>query len=455
MSELVEKYKYYLNRLLIIAVPMILSQLINQVQMLIDRIFLGHANSLYMSVLGNATFPMWTTMSFCFSIGTGASILISQSVGAEDKEKVSEYAGSLLKFNTIIPFGLFIFWGFFSEPVFRLMGVSENLIPMCVDYARYYSPVFILAALGSIITIFQTSNYTKPLATYSLIRSVLNVIFDWILIFGKFGFPALGVKGAALGTTLAEFIAAIYFAYAYVKAPLITKPSFTAIKTARIKSYLYSAKLGINTALEDFLWNIGNLVLIRILNTINELAAGIYSIIFGVEVLAVVAIGSLGSGAMTLTSEATGKHDIRQYRGVCQCAYAICSVITVVMIITGILFPEQILSIFTKDASIIATSSIYLLMIAINLFSKSGNIIIGNCIRGSGNTRWMFMTQIFGTVFVICMACIFVFAFKMGITGVFLAVLTDEAVRAVINYIRYRKICTTIEKPYAPVTASA
>ena len=441
MNEICKKYKQYLNRLLIIAVPMILSQFINQVQMLIDRIFLGHANSLYMSVLGNTTFPLWTTMSFCFSIGTGASILISQNVGAGDKEKVSEYAGALLKYNSIIPFMLFLFWGFFSEPVFRMMGVSENLIPWCVDYARYYSPVFIIVGIGSIITIFQTSNYTKPLATYSFIRSVLNVIFDYILIFGKFGFPKLGVKGAALGTTIAEFIAAVYFAYAYLKSPLSTRPAFAAIKAARFRSYLHSAKLGINTALEDFCWNIGNLVLIRILNAINELAAGIYSIIFGIEVLAVVAIGSLGSAAMTLTSEATGKKDLCQYRGVCKCAYAICVLVSCAMIVMGILFPEQIISVFTKDASIVETSGIFLLMISINLFSKSGNIIVGNCIRGSGDTRWMFFTQIFGTVFVVALACFFVFVLKLGIGGVFLAVMADEFVRCIINLIKYMRIC--------------
>lgn len=455
MTELFKKYKNYLNRLLIIAVPMILSQLINQVQMLIDRIFLGQANSLYMSVLGNATFPMWTTMSFCFSIGTGASILISQNVGAGNKEKVSEYAGSLLKYNSIIPFALFLFWGFFSEPVFKLMGVSENLIPLCVEYASYYSPVFILVGIGSVITIFQTSNYTKPLATYSLIRSVLNVIFDWVLIFGKFGFPAMGVKGAALGTTLAEFIAALYFGYAYLKSPLSTKPSFTAIKTAKLKSYLHSAKLGINTALEDFLWNIGNLVLIVILNTINELAAGIYSIIFGIEVLAVVAVGSLGSATMTLTSEATGKKDIRQFRGVCTCAYGLCILIALGMIFAGALFPQQILRVFTKDESIVTTSAIFLLMIGFNLFSKSGNIIVGNCIRGSGDTRWMFFTQIFGTVFVISMASLFVFGLKLGIAGVFLAVMSDEGVRALINYVRYRKICASFQEPELKKAVSA
>ena len=60
--------KEYLKRLLIIAVPIMLSNLISQVQMLIDRIFLGHADNLYMSALSNVTSSIWTTVSFCFSL---------------------------------------------------------------------------------------------------------------------------------------------------------------------------------------------------------------------------------------------------------------------------------------------------------------------------------------------------------------------------------------------------
>ena len=66
-------YKEYLRRLLAIAVPIMLSNLISQLQMLIDRIFLGRANNLYMSALSNVTSPMWTTASFCFSLAAGAS----------------------------------------------------------------------------------------------------------------------------------------------------------------------------------------------------------------------------------------------------------------------------------------------------------------------------------------------------------------------------------------------
>lgn len=69
----------YKNKLVKIFVPIMLSNLIAQVQMLIDRIFLGRMDILYMSAVGNATAPMWTTMSFVFSMAMGASIIISQS----------------------------------------------------------------------------------------------------------------------------------------------------------------------------------------------------------------------------------------------------------------------------------------------------------------------------------------------------------------------------------------
>ena len=437
------EYKLYYSRLLALAVPLVLSNIINQVQMLIDRIFLGNANPLYMSVLGNANAPLWTTMSVCYSIATGASILISQSVGAKDGKKVEEFAGSLLKYHNILPFALFFLWAFAPHPIFSLLGVSEHLMPLCVDYARYSSPIFLLIGLGASVTvIFQTSNHTKHLAVWSVLRSLLNIFFDWVLIFGNLGFPALGVKGAALGTTLAEYLGGVYLLVSLLRSrKLPTRPDWLSIKKARLKSYLRSARLGINTALEDFCWNLGNLAIIRILNSINELAAGIYSIVFGVEVLAVVVVGALGSASMTLASEATGKRDARQYRGVCLCAYSICVVISLLMMAAALLFPERIIAVFTKDKEIIGTSGIYLLFIAVNLFSKSGNIIIGNGIRGSGDTKWMFFTQIFGTVFVVGAASLFVFAFHLGISGVFFAVLLDEAVRCVINLAKYVRIC--------------
>ena len=399
----------YKVKLFKIFLPIMLSQLISQIQMVIDRIFLGRLEVLYMSAIGNATAPVWTTMSFVFSLSMGASILISQSIGARNEKQAREYAASLLVFHNVLPVVLFFFWVFCAPMVYRLMGVS--------------------------------SGNTKPLVVYGIIRSGMNVILDYVMIFGKFGFPAMGIAGAAIATTVSEFIGAIYIFVRVVKSRhLITKPTLNEVRHAKLNLYLKSVKLGIPTASEDFCWNFGNLMLIRILNTINEFAAAIYSIVFTIEVLAVVVIGSIGNGTVTLTSEATGSKDFKLFRSVVKTAYIWSAIVSGFTLVLCLLFPHQVLGWFTKDANIIQTSSIYLALVGINLFSKSLNIIIGNGIRGYGDTRWMFFTQIFGTVFVVSMALLFVIGLHLGIVGVFLAVLADEFVRGIINSIRFFKI---------------
>lgn len=431
-----------MRRLLFLAIPLILNNIIAQLQMIIDRIFLGHANDLYMSALGNVSSPVWTTISFCNALVMGASILISQSVGAGKREDIGEYAGAMLKYNNIIPVLLFFFWMIFPEPVFHIMGVSDKIMSLCLSYVRWYAPLFLLVGFnGSIGVILQTSNYTKPLVIYGIIRSGINIVLDYALIFGKLGLPELGIQGAAIGTVIAEYIGAIYIAIIFFRSrKLPTRPKWLDVKKAKIGSYLHAAKLGINIALEDFIWNIGNLIMIRILNSINEYAAGIYTIIFGVEVLAVVVIGAIGNGTLTLTSEATGKRDVSQYKGTTLCAYGVCSIVTILLILAAIFFPEEILALFTSDSAIIASCGIYLLLIGFNLFSRSGNIVIGNAIRGSGNTKWMLYTQIFGTIWIVSVASFFVYVCKLGILGVFLAVMADEGVRALINLWKYCRI---------------
>lgn len=433
----------YKKKLLRIFVPIMLSNLISQIQMLIDRIFLGRMDILFMSAVGNATAPLWTTMSFVFSLSMGASILISQSVGADDLPKAKEYAASMIKFHNIVPIVLFFFWTFGSPTVFRLMGVSENVLKLCVSYTRLYAPVFLILGLGaSYSVVFQTSNFTKPLVAYGLIRSVVNIVLDYVLIFGKFGFPRMEITGAALGTTIAEYVGAFYLLYVTIakRKHFFTSPDFKTILHAKIRPYINSIRLGLNAACEDLLWNAGNLCIIRILNTISEEAAGIYSMVFSIELIVVVVMGALGSGTLTLTGEATGARNLKLYRSVVRTAITWSFISAAAAFLFVSVFPRLTLSLFTTDKAIIEMSVVFVIMVAGNLFGKATNIIVGSGIRGYGDTKWMLITQIFGTVEVVAIAALCVFVFKWGMLGVFVAVLYDEAFRAVVNTVRFLKV---------------
>ena len=433
----------YKNRLVKIFLPIMLSNLISQIQMFIDRIFLGRMNILYMSAVGNAMAPVWTTMSFVFALSMGASILISQSVGEKENDRARQYAASLIKYHNAIPIVLFFFWTFCSPLVFTLMGVSSNVMGLCVTYTRLYAPVFLIIGLGaSYSVVFQTSNYTKPLVTYGLIRSLVNILLDYLLIFGKFGFPRMEIAGAALGTTIAEYVGALYLVYVVIskRDKFFTNPDFKTIVHAKLLPYVKSVRLGVNSAFEDLLWNVGNLFIIRILNTIDERAAGIYSMVFTVEMLFVIIIGSIGSGTLTLTGEATGAKDRTLYRAIVGTAIRWSFLVSAAALILVSIFPKLTLSLFTTDKEVIEMSVLYIILVAVNLFGKSSNIIVGSGIRGYGDTRWMLFTQILGTVGVVTGAAVCVFVLKLGMLGVFIAVLVDEAVRAVINSVRFLRI---------------
>ncbi len=126
-----------------------------------------------------------------------------------DKSRSRELGG--------VGLGLVFFWMIFPKPVFMILGVSDNVMPLCLGYVRWYAPLFLLTGLGgSLGVILQTSNYTKPLVVYGCVRSGLNIFLDWMLIFGNLGMPALGIEGAAIATVIAEYVGAIYISVIFL-----------------------------------------------------------------------------------------------------------------------------------------------------------------------------------------------------------------------------------------------
>ncbi len=434
--------KSYIKKILAIAIPIMLSNLISQLQMLIDRVFIGKLSLECMSAVGNASTPLWTTMSTMFSLTTGATIIVSQAYGANELDKARDTLASLFKYNNVLGLVLFLFWFLCPQVAFNLMGVDESIIGMSIDYAHYFAPIFILTGIGaSVSCMLQVCQKTHIMIWYGVSRSLLNIALDYILIFGNFGFPAMGVKGAALATTLAELLGdIIVLLYVIISKNLILKPTLGQILKSKMSPYLKTVKFGVPTACEDFAWNFGNIYLISMLNQVSIEAAGIHSIVFGVELIAVVLIGSIGTATLTLSGYETGRKNVKGVWDVVKSSILLSWGISVINLIIFMAIPTQILGLFTKDTSVIAAAPIFLLIVGIDLFPKSGNIIFGSGIRGYGEPSWMLKTQLFGTAFIILFSSILVLGFHRGIIAIFCLVVIDETLRCIINFWKLRHI---------------
>ncbi len=263
---------------------------------------------------------------------------------------------------------------------------------------------------------------------------------DYALIFGNLGLPRMEVGGAALATTIAEYIAAIVVLYyVVVKKDLSVKPSLTEILNAKVRYYISAVKVGIPAALEEFAWNFGSLFLIVMLNQVSAVAAGVYAIIFSVELIPVEVIGGLGRATLTLSGQETGRNNPAGVKKLVSISFTWSMVLAGIILICMIAFPQNIMGLFTTDESVIAASATYLIIIGIDLFPKAANIIIGSGIRGLGNTMWMLKTQIFGTCFVITVSAILVLGLHIGMIGIFWLVVADETIRCGMNYWKLRQ----------------
>lgn len=429
------------KKLWVIALPLLLNMLVSQIQIIIDRAFLGQIHVEYMSAIGNVSAPLWTSISVLWALTSGATILMSQAIGAKKVDIAKQYAHNIIKYSSLASVVIFLIWFIFGKQVFTLLGVKGDVLEFCLDYITFLMPMILLVGLNSSSgAILQSNGTTKPILISGIIRSSLNVFLDWVLIFGRFGLPAMGIKGAALATSIAEIIGTsiLVFLVIYNK-DLPFKLSLKEVISSKFILFKKVANKGLPSAGEEFLWHLGNLGIIRILNIISITATGIYTIIFSIDIFPALIFVAIGQGVLTLTGQSTGAEDIEGAKKIGLVGLINSWLISVGFMLLFILIPKVILGVFTSEQDIINQAVLYLIIASINFFPRSANILLGSGIRGYGDTKWMMKTQIMGTVQIIIYALLFVIVMDLGIVGVFMATLLDETVRAIINYTRYKK----------------
>ena len=152
-----------------------------------------------------------------------------------------------------------------------ILGVSDNVMPLCLGYVRWYAPLFLLTGLGgSLGVILQTSNYTKPLVVYGCVRSGLNIFLDWMLIFGNLGMPALGIKGAAIATVLAQIIAFVICWIYMIKRYELLRLSGDDFKEPQPQMIQSMLSAGLSMGFMSSLINIGSLTLQTAINKLGQ-----------------------------------------------------------------------------------------------------------------------------------------------------------------------------------------
>jgi putative MATE family efflux protein len=422
-----------------IALPAMIQNLMQYFQLQVDMAFLGHYNTLLLSAVSNVIFPYSVLYSTLISISTGVTILVAHNIGAQKYPEAKRHSEVSFVYNSILSNVLFFTIFIFAGSILQWMGTSPEIHVYAVQFMKILSLSLIFAGIElSISSTLLGMGITKYIMYAGILRNLLNMVLDWVLIYGKLGMPEMGIKGAALATTLSNFAACLFFILVIVfKKQLFIRISLKGILQP---SWLIQKKniwIGFPTGLESILWTLGQTVVIRMINEVDILSAGIYLLVARIQIIAFFVYFGIAQATMTLVGQKMGAgkpaEAIRVGLLSLKYSFVVCAGTAFIFIV----FPHQILSIFTYDKEIINKSVILMYVVSFTVFPQAVNVVIGSAIRGMKDTRWMLYTQIFGTLFKIAAAAFSIFVLHLGLLGLFLTGLLDETIRGGMNFIRF------------------
>lgn len=423
-----------------IALPVMLQSAVEYIFIFTDTAFIGHYDQAGLSALNNVMAPFFTVFSFFIALTQGITILVSQKIGANKRAEARRYAETAFFYMMLISFAMGLFWLLAGHQVLEIMGAKGKILDLGTTYVQILAIQFLSMGFGATAgAIFQALGRTFPIMVTVIIKSFLNIFLNWLLIFGNLGFPALGVAGSALGTALSTVLLDISLVLLLVRGK--TRKDFrirlAGMLRPRLRYFRNVLKLGIPVGTEFILWSAGQAVIISMINRVDSVSSGWFGVLSILIMLSIQLYNGIGVATLVLVGQATGAKRHFEVLLISNYGQIFGQLSCVLVGLLFVLIPDALLSLFLPDPAIRLHLRPLMYLSAVILFFKALNILAGNSIRGTGNTLWMMYTQIGGTVLIIVVAAIFIFGFGLGLTGLLLAVLIDEASRGLINEIKF------------------
>lgn len=383
-----------------IAYPIILGSAIQNVIRITDTAFLGRVGETELGAAGIGSVFYMTFMMLGMGYGVGAQILVARRYGQQRISEIGKTVEHAFYFLLIFAFVIIGALNFSLPQIFNPLVSSENIQAATLDflYIRIWGLFFAFTNFtfrGFYIGIGQTKVITVTTAMMALV----NVFLDYVMIFGKLGFPEMGIQGAALASVIAEMAAMLTFIY-YSHTKIDYK-KFRLFKFQSLDPALFGKVFNISlpVMLQNFLSFAGWMFFFLFVEKLGERPLAVSNIIRSIYVIMLVPIMGYSFAANSLVSYVIGKGKPKEATQVTRKAINLCLGSVAIMVIIILLFPMQILSVFTDNHELITATKPVLYVISGTSFFIGSGFVLFNTVSGTGNTKAAFLIE--AAVFVI------------------------------------------------------
>lgn len=427
-----------------IAWPAIVEQFLVSLVSFIDTIMVSGLGAYAIAAIGLCGQPKFIMLVPFFSLNVALSAVVARRIGQQDRDGANRTLQFALKF-AVVAVAIITFLGiFFADPLLHLAGSQSDTHDYAVAYYKIIIGGMAFNVFSLVINAAQRgAGNTKIAMRTNLTSNAVNLVLNYLLIEGHFGFPALGVRGDAIATVLGTVVA-FFMSLASILKPeglLYLFYHKEGKKVEKIDKFTLQSmwKVGSASLVEQACLRVGFMVYAIIVAKLGTVAFAAHQIGMNVISLSFSLGNGLSIAAVALVGHSLGESrpDLaRMYGRICQRFGLICS-ITLALFFTTL--GRDIYKCFSSDETILNYGTTIMRIIAVIVILQIAQVIFSGCLRGAGDTRAVAVVSFISvTVIRPLSGWLFVYPLGLGLTGAWLGLLLDQSMRFLLTLLRFK-----------------
>jgi putative MATE family efflux protein len=415
------------------AAPMLLGTIFQQLFSVVDSIVVGNFLGKEALAAVGASFPViFVMVSLIIGLVMGTTVVISQYFGAGDLAKVKRAIDTMYIYSTVAAIILTIIGLIIAEPLLRLLGLPENIMPQALEYLRIYlSGILIFFGYNGTSAILRGLGDSKTPLYFLIIATVANIILV-LLFVGVFHW---GIAGAAYATLAANGIAFGLAIYWLNSRHEIIRIAFKGLHFDR-EIFRQSIRIGLPTGIQQTLVALGALALLGIVNQYGTDVIAGYSVAGRLDMMALIPAMSFSQALSTFVGQNIGANKPDRIRKGLIATIKMAGIVTICTSLIIIFSSHFLMSLFTKDQEVIRAGDQYLTIVSAFYFLFTLMFIYQGLLRGAGDTMIpMFFSLL--SLWIIRIPIAWFLSERIGSVGIWWSIPAGWFVGVVLSYFYY------------------
>lgn len=425
-----------------IAIPVTLQSMLQSSFTIVDQIMIGQLGSTNIAAIGLAGKFSSIFNVLVSAIGAVAGIMIAQYMGKKDEKEVNRS----LSMNLVVAIGLALIFTVIcviaAGPVMGIYTKDIETKLIAADYLRLIGFTFLPVAGATLLATMLRCMEKASLPLYaSILAALLNTGLNYILIFGKFGAPAMGVNGAAIATVISQVANfAVIFAGFVAQYKKQGKRFSFSLQMEKSRTTQYLAML-LPLLITEFFWSLGENVYAMIYGRIGTEDCAAMTLTNPIQGLLIGALSGLSQAAGILIGKSLGKKDYDKAYGDSKKLMLYGLGGSAILSALLILLSRSYVQIYQVEDVVKEIAVQLLIVFAIVSPVKVQNMILGGgIIRSGGKTKYLMWIDILGTWgFGVPLGLLSAFVFKLPITWVYFILSMEECIRLIISIVVFKR----------------